>query len=357
MVRTGSGGTRQDSRAATEAPWRLRVLVRTDEAGTADDVTGRPEAGRRRTRVAGAAVLLSGGLAVTCAHVVEAALRRPRLEEAPEDTVQVDFPAVPGAGPVAARVAGEGWFRRAPASDLAVLRLTGPPPPGTAAAPVDATAPGADVPVLVFGHPSDAPDGVWARARTVAAGGPQARWLQLDGDDGLGARIEQGFSGAGVWDRRNHTVAGVVSSVLNRAAPIPTRVAWMIPFALLSATRFAPDLGGSGEPLGAAGPADPWDVVDALLATGAVTPDGGSGLLSLLPGHIAGGVPRADRPRLQVFHLVRRCGDFGDGPGELVRAVRELEGDSISVRHFVDAAKRLWPDRLGGIDGGPGHHG
>jgi hypothetical protein len=302
-------------------------------------------------------VLLSGQLAVTCAHVVEAALRTSRLEEAPAHSFQVDFPAVPGAGPVAARVAEGGWFRSAPASDLAVLRLASPVPPGTAAAPLDAAVPGADVPVLVFGHPSDAPDGVWARARTVAAGGPQAHWLQLDGDDSPGARIEPGFSGAGVWDRRSGTVTGVVSSVLNRAAPVPTRVAWMIPFALLSGTPFAPPSGARGEPVGAAEPADPWDVVNALLATGAVTPDGGSGLLSLLPGHISGSVPRADRPRLQMFHLVRRCGDFRDGPGELVRAVRELEGESISVRRFVEAARRLWPDRLDGTDGGRGHHG
>ncbi|CAL9548513.1 hypothetical protein SUDANB108_04414 [Streptomyces sp. enrichment culture] len=302
-------------------------------------------------------MLLSGGLAVTCAHVVEAALRGPRREEAPADPVTVDFPAEPGVGPVKARVAEGGWFRLAPASDLAVLRLTGPLPPGTSAAPVDATAPRTDVPVWVFGHPPDAPNGVWARARTVAAGGPQARWLQLDGDDSPGARIEQGFSGAGVWDRHSLKVTGVVSSVLNRAAPIPTRVAWMIPFALLARSSFAPLLGSGVGPAGAAGPADPWDVVNALLATGAVTQDGGSGLLSLLPGHIAGSVPRADRPRLQMFHLVRRCGDFVDGPGELVRAVRELEGETISVRHFVDAARRLWPDRLHGTDEGPGHHG
>ncbi len=73
---------------------------------------------------------------------------------------------------------------------------------------------------------------------------------------------------------------------------------------------------------------------------------------------VAGGVPRADRPRLQLFHLVGRCGDFADGLRELVRAVRELEGDTLSVRRFTDQARRLWPDRLdtsgGGADHAPG---
>ncbi|MFV0134065.1 effector-associated domain 2-containing protein [Streptomyces sp. HMX87] len=355
MVRTGTDRSTQDARAGDDgAPWRIRVLVGGHDGSPAGGARAPGDAGHRRRPVAGAAVLLADGLAVTCAHVVEAALRRPRTEEPPAGTLEVDFPtAPPGTPPVPARVAEGGWFRRAPAGDLAVLRLAGPPPPGTAPAPVTAAAPETGAPVLVFGHPADVPDGVWASAHPVASGGPQPHWLQLDGD-GQGARIERGFSGAGVWDRRARAVYGVVSSVLDRAAPVPTRVAWMVPFALLAGTPYAApaDDGGTGPPADPppGPPAGPWDVVNSLLATGAAAPDGGRGLLSLLPDRISGGVPREDRPRLQIYHLVRRCGDFTDGPRELVRAVRELEGDTLSVRRFAEQARRLWPDRLTGAD-------
>jgi hypothetical protein len=292
-------------------------------------------------------------MALTCAHVVEAALRRPRLDEAPGDTFPVDFPAVsPTAAAVTARVADGGWFRNPPAGDLAVLRLEGLPPPEAAPAPLGGGSSGEGVegiegvPVLVFGHPAEVPDGMWARARTVGTGGPHPGWLQLDGDSGYGARIERGFSGAGVWDGRRRQVVGVVASVLESTGSAATRVAWMIPLGVLAGTAFGPLIGG-GTPAPRAEP-DPWALVDALLAAGVATPDGGRGLLSLLPDRIAWSVPRDDRPRLQLFQLVLRCGDFTDGPGALVRAVRQLEGDTITVRHFVEQARLLWPNQLDG---------
>lgn len=198
------------------------------------------------------------------------------------------------------------------------------------------------MPVRVFGHPSRLPDGIWARAHTIGTGGPHPRWLQLDGLRGQGTGIEQGFSGAGVWDDRRQKVIGVVASVLHDSAPEPTRVAWMIPLGVLAGTAFAPLI--AGDPVTGSGTPDPWKVVEALMATSVAAPDGGKGLLSLLPGHITGGLPRDDRPRLQLYQLVRRCGDFRDGPGALVQAVRRLEGDTITVQHFIDQARLLWPD-------------
>ncbi|MDG4862725.1 trypsin-like peptidase domain-containing protein [Streptomyces sp. T-3] len=295
----------------------------------------------RAGRIVGAAVLLSDDMALTCAHVVEAALGLPRQEEPPADDIQVDFPTATGhTGPARATVAG--WFRGPPAGDLALLRLHAPAPPGTAHAPVDAEHAEVGMSVRVFGHPPHLPDGIWARAHTVGTGGPHPRWLQLDGIRGQGAGIEPGFSGAGVWDDRRRKVLGVLASVLLDSAPEPTRVAWMIPLGVLAGTEFAPLIERGGAAAGSGAP-DPWNVVDALMATSVAAPDGGRGLLSLLPGHITGSLPRDDRPRLQLYQLVRRCGDFRDGPGELVQAVRQLEGDTITVRRFIEQARLLWP--------------
>lgn len=327
------------------APWRIRVL----------GVRGPEAAGSGRVSVAGAAVLVGERLALTCAHVVEQALGlRGPLPEAPGGSLPVDFPALSRDGStVTARVAPGGWLRSPPAGDLAVLALDGAPPPGARPAPLDGSPPASDVRVRAYGHPAAIPDGLWARARTIGAGGPQAHWLQLDGVAGQGARIERGFSGAGVWDEERGKVIGVVASVLDGSGPTTTRVAWMIPLGQLAGTDFAAlaDGGVRGRnhatgPVATAVKADPWDVVEALLATGVAAADGGRGLLTLVPGHITGGMLRDDRTRLQMFHLVSRCGDFADGPAALVRAVRRLEGDSISVREFVEQARALWPDRL-----------
>lgn len=363
MAGEGPGFSDPLARGAGRAPWRMRVLVGPDtaEAGELPELrpvggsivadpsrpgTGtvpRQLSGPARTAVAGAAVLLTDRLAVTCAHVVESALRCRRLEEAPEGAFPVDFPASPGHR-VTARVAPGGWFRHPPAGDLAVLALDGAPPPGAGPTPVTDGPAGDGAAVLVYGHPATVPDGVWARARTVAVGGTHPGWMQLEGDDGRGARIERGFSGAGVWDEARGQVVGVVASVLHAVGPAPTRVAWMIPLGLLSDTPFMPP-----PPAGAAGPVsvDAWDLVDTLMTTGSAAADARR-LLSVLPVGISGTVPRDDVPRLQLFHLVRRCGDYPDGPAELVRAVRKLEGDSVTARDFARAAHALWPDRLGG---------
>ena len=122
----------------------------------------------------------------------------------------------------------------------------------------------------------------------------------------------------------------------------------MIPLAVLAETVFAPLLDRGPQP--AHSPVDAWDLVEALMATGAAAAGAGR-LLSVLPVGISGTVPRDDVPRLQLFHLVRRCGDFTDGPAALVRAVRQLDGDTLSARRVARTARALWPDRLDRLDG------
>jgi hypothetical protein len=319
---------------------------------------------------------------LTCAHVVECVLGLPVVQEPPDGRVLLEFPdAAPGAL-VPAHVPADGWFRAPPVADLAVLRPAGTLPQGAVPAPVDAgpVPEGADV--LVYGHPAQAPDGIWATARTVGAGGPYPGWWQLDGAGRAGPRIEPGFSGSGVRDSARDRVIGVLAAALEQgygpAADPSASVAWMIPLALLAGTPYAlpadpatapaprppttapapehpavphavtrPEAAVPAAPAAAAPGTDPlWAVVDALLAVDLVGADGGAELIRLLPEPIRFSVPRAARPRTQVLHLVRRCGDFADGPAALVRVVRQAEGDTLPVQHFLACAGQLWPDRL-----------
>ncbi|MGW0332493.1 effector-associated domain 2-containing protein [Streptomyces sp. NPDC003011] len=316
--------------------WRARVL------------------GLRGTGVAGAGVLLDERTVLTCAHVVEAALRLPRTDEAPRGAVLVDFPAS-GAGrdaPVRAQVAEGGWLRSPPAGDLAVLLLEHPVGVGTVPAPVGRCGSRTGFTVSVFGHPGRVAHGLWAQARVVGAGGTHPQWRQLDGSNVTGARVGRGFSGAGVYDTERGSVIGVVASVLDTPEADSTRVAWMIPLDVLTGTRFGNLLTGNSltEQEGSRQRTlhgDLWLLVECLLTIESVASDGGISLLSVLPGKIAWGVPRQNRPRIQLLYVVRRCDEFEEGPTALVTAVRGMEGETVAMERFTRLARRIWPHRLG----------
>ncbi|GAA4961987.1 hypothetical protein GCM10023205_27030 [Yinghuangia aomiensis] len=325
------------------APWRVRVWSH----GGAE--------------IAGAGVLLPDGAVLTCAHVVEAAFGLRPESDPPDGAVPLDFPGVPG-GPasvggtprVLAHVAPGGWLRKAPAGDLAVLRLAGPPPPGAVPPALgrcgdgSAGADGGGAPVLVFGHPRSVPGGLWSRGRVVAAGGSYPDWRQVDGLDAVGAAVERGFSGAGVWDQARGLVTGVLAEVFEGTA---ARVSWMIPLDTLDGTAFALPPRSAPRPSSAPPPAPLppaaiWPLVDLLLAVESFRVDGGADLLSVLPSDIAATVPRSRSPRLGFFQIVARCDAFVHGPRALVDAVRQIEGDTAAAADFTAHARRAWPTRV-----------
>lgn len=341
--------------------------------------------GPAHSQVAGAATVLADGTLLTCAHVVEAALGLPPAQPThnePAGTVLVDFPHVAhgqyaegegaAAPSVRARVAPGGWLRHRPAADLALLEPERPLPPEAAGvAPRSCGTGELDCTVAVCGYPRAAPSGLWARAKVAGPGGPHPAWRQLDGLDRAAARVERGFSGAGVWDADHGGVIGVLAAVLVTGAPDHARVAWMIPSEALSEvlSEVLDDGGGGnrgvsagrlggGVPGNSAPSAPPgsdarpagalWPLVECLLTMDSVAADGGTQLLSLLPAGIAGGVPRHSRPRLQLFHIVRRCTEFEAGPAALVEVVQWMEGETTTVKRFVEHAQALWQDRLDG---------
>lgn len=154
----------------------------------------------------GVGFLVGEQTALTCAHVVSAALGTP--EEQPPTAaarVFVDLPllsaAEPGRAPVPARI-----VHFAAGDDVAVLRLETVIPQGRPVRMVDAP----DVwghPARVFGFPQGRPAGVWHAGvlRSRQADG----WIQTDlASDGY--RVSGGFSGSPVWDEDLSAVVGMV---------------------------------------------------------------------------------------------------------------------------------------------------
>ncbi|MEV6423139.1 hypothetical protein [Streptomyces sp. NPDC051662] len=170
----------------------------------------------------GAGFLVTGELAVTCAHVVASALGLDDDERpAAGATVEVDLPLGPAAGPAVGEAAGpaagpvivpalvEYWPEDGPsgARDIAVLRLRSTVPGAVPLRMAEAD----DVwghPVRTFGFPARHADGVWHAGVLRARQG--AGWLQVERAAGSNHAISRGFSGAPVWDERLGAVVGMV---------------------------------------------------------------------------------------------------------------------------------------------------
>ncbi|GAA1110596.1 MAG: trypsin-like peptidase domain-containing protein [Nocardiopsis sp. BM-2018] len=171
----------------------------------------------------GAAVVVSPKHAITCAHVVNSAVRADGGSDAgPGSTVHLRRPGHPEV--ITGTVLEDGWWweDRAP-WDVAVLRLD--PAPGVR--PVSFNRVGAfrarGERVSVSGF-VNAEHGRWATARLRRRGGPRSEYVQFDTEPGSVVRIEGGFSGGGVIEPHDNELLGIVC-----AASSEGRVGWMIP--------------------------------------------------------------------------------------------------------------------------------
>ncbi|WP_344463603.1 trypsin-like peptidase domain-containing protein [Kitasatospora kazusensis] len=240
------------------------------------------------TRAYGGGLLVDGGLVLTCAHVVNLALGRPRFAQQPPpardgavDGLLVALPGGPAAGRF--RVAVEEWLpgcredgatardRPEPpepaqdgdhewSGDLALLRLLDALPPGRAGAPLGHYRPGPSA-FAWYGS---------GNASTVAAVVVQAetdRWLVLD-TPGSAQPLVEGYSGTPLWDREQQRVVGlVVSRRRQRAFAIPTRVV-TAHFPRLRPSFTAPDLDAAGPGLADPGHVAVWrQLIDPVRRT------------------------------------------------------------------------------------------
>ncbi|MET9395276.1 serine protease [Streptomyces sp. NPDC006624] len=187
-----------------------------------------------RRQPVGVGFLVSDTVALTCAHVVRAALGAAEgTPPRPGARVQVDLPLVPAAPSAEAVV--EQWVPpRAPgdssagtasgAADVAVLRFAaaprraGPVRLVDADAVADASADGLwGHRVRAFGLPAGRPGGVWHAG--VLRGRQADGWVQAD-LAGSGYRVSRGFSGGPVWDDRLSGVVGMVAVAESGQPPV-----------------------------------------------------------------------------------------------------------------------------------------
>ena len=181
-------------------------------------------------QVIGAGFLVSQKQILTCAHVVASALRIPaNATQIPEASISLDFPRVASGELLTAKVIG--WqpvclnSLKEIEEDIAVLELQSVPP--EAAQPVRLVT-SKDLwghPFRILGFPEGKPNGVWASGalRGQLANG----WVQLEDIKETGYRLEEGFSGAPVWDEQLQGVAGM--AVAAEKKRVDTKAAFIIP--------------------------------------------------------------------------------------------------------------------------------
>ncbi|MCL7377782.1 tetratricopeptide repeat protein [Streptomyces sp. 35G-GA-8] len=159
-------------------------------------------------------MLLSGGLVLTCAHVVLSE-RRPGSAGAPRplERVYAEFPGARSAVPEPLRAEVLAEYLRPPTShfsaDIALLRLAGRP--RVKPAVLHRQIPARNALVHTVGYPVDLPGGEHINARLMGRGGPghDPEWVQLDPESAPYA-VRHGFSGSGVVHSGTGGVIGIL---------------------------------------------------------------------------------------------------------------------------------------------------
>jgi signal transduction histidine kinase len=170
--------------------------------------------------VVGAGFLVGDDQVLTCAHVLDDALGRPRgSSERPVDHFQLDFPLVASDRQLDARVAC--WK---PTQDVAGLELIQAPPAGARSVRlVQANDPWGNA-FRAFGFPRGYENGVWASGRILER--EATGWLQIEVVNQTGYFVAPGFSGGPVWAQ---TPDGVVGITVAADTTPGCRAAFIIP--------------------------------------------------------------------------------------------------------------------------------
>jgi len=141
----------------------------------------------------GAGFLIANAQALTCTHVVAAALGQSVGAEAPVEQVRLDFPLLQPGQILVASVSF--WDVD---KDIAVLDIAGALPSGAAAARLVQSADLWRHAFRASGFPQGFPNGVWASGRIL--GREAAGWCQIEDSKQTGYFVQPGFSGGAIWD-------------------------------------------------------------------------------------------------------------------------------------------------------------
>lgn len=190
--------------------------------------------------VVGAGFLVSSQYLLTCAHVVTAALGLPKeTTTVPMDSIKLDFPLTEPGKILEAKVdfwrpyQSEKITSPNQIGDLAGLKLQSEIPDNVQPIHLISSENVFDHPFRIYGFPTGHRHGIWADGvfkDTLANG-----WVQVQGTDTQGHRVQPGFSGAPIWDNSENGVVGmVVAAETNETRQVafllPTKVlisAWL----------------------------------------------------------------------------------------------------------------------------------
>ena len=197
-------------------------------------------------KVVGAGFLVTDRHILTCAHVVNAALKRPlNAPDRPDRDIQLDFPLVTSTPILNGQIfSGQifssqivRWLPVQPSTsispatgaDIALLELESPLPQDAQPVRLVKTAHLWKHPFRVFGFPEGQAVGVWTDG---IISNPQANGrIQIEVVRTTAYPIEPGFSGAPVWDEQLDGVAGMTVAIDSRRPAV--RAAFIIPTAQL----------------------------------------------------------------------------------------------------------------------------
>lgn len=161
--------------------------------------------------VIGAGFLISENYVLTCAHVITQALSLPlNTEEIPRGLIDLDFPLIaPGKKLQAQVIFWQPVSSTKLVEDIAGLKLNSNLPNATQPAQLVEAEDLWQHSIRVFGFPKGHSNGIWASG--VLRDTTGKNWLQIEDTKVPGYKIEQGFSGAPVWDEK---LAGVVGMAI-----------------------------------------------------------------------------------------------------------------------------------------------
>ncbi|TBC68709.1 nSTAND1 domain-containing NTPase [Rhizobium ruizarguesonis] len=186
--------------------------------------------------IQGTGWLALGRYVVTCAHVVNDALNRPRsAAEQPMEMIRVDLPFL-GKANLLARVVA--WYPTRPLADLvrdtladiAVLDLQGDIGlgPGIEPSRIDRRIPERGTAFLTYGFPTGFDNGIEASGEVLVQ--DPGGWLQVRDTQSFGYFIQPGFSGAPVFSQTDLRLIGMATA---SDRDNKTRLAFLLPAHLI----------------------------------------------------------------------------------------------------------------------------